>query len=83
MTPMAVSQEHYGDYHRLPDYEDDSPPEEEEQLLVHVTEGLKGTWSLVLGHWGSAAQRRAGSLKPSCPFSLFLPRLLASHQEPG
>nr|XP_060638781.1 autophagy-related protein 9B isoform X1 [Anolis sagrei ordinatus]XP_060638782.1 autophagy-related protein 9B isoform X1 [Anolis sagrei ordinatus] len=41
---MAVSQEHYGDYHRLPDYEDDSPPEEEEELLIHVTEGLKDSW---------------------------------------
>ncbi|XP_062977750.1 autophagy-related protein 9B [Elgaria multicarinata webbii] len=41
---MAVSEEHYGDYHRLPGYEDDSPPEDEEELLVHVTEGLKDSW---------------------------------------
>lgn len=41
---MAMSQEHHGDYHRLPDYEEDSPPEDEEELLVHVTEGLKDSW---------------------------------------
>ncbi|XP_020655810.3 autophagy-related protein 9B [Pogona vitticeps] len=41
---MAVSQEHYGDYHRLPDYEEDSPHEDEEELLIHVTEGLKDSW---------------------------------------
>lgn len=29
------------EYHRLEDYEEDSPPGEEE-LLVHVTEGLQG-----------------------------------------
>ncbi|KAH0627731.1 hypothetical protein JD844_003872, partial [Phrynosoma platyrhinos] len=44
VAPMAVSQEHYGDYHRLPDYEDDSLHEDEEELLVHVTEGLKDSW---------------------------------------
>ncbi|KAJ7322201.1 hypothetical protein JRQ81_018488 [Phrynocephalus forsythii] len=41
---MAVSQEHCGDYHRLPDYEEDSPHEDEEELLIHVTEGLKDSW---------------------------------------
>ncbi|KAM6450967.1 autophagy-related protein 9B isoform 2-T2 [Liasis olivaceus] len=41
---MAASQEPLGDYHRLPAYEDDSPPEDEEELLVHVTEGLKDSW---------------------------------------
>ncbi|KAL7977902.1 hypothetical protein Chor_010854, partial [Crotalus horridus] len=40
---MALSREATGDYHPLPDSEDDdSPPEDEQQLLVHVTEGLKG-----------------------------------------
>ncbi|XP_028607255.2 autophagy-related protein 9A [Podarcis muralis] len=42
---MEVSGSHYGDYHRLPDYEEeDSPPEDEKELLVHVTEGLKDSW---------------------------------------
>ncbi|XP_061441728.1 autophagy-related protein 9B [Rhineura floridana] len=41
---MAASRQHHGDYHCLPDYEDDSPPEDEKQLLVHVTEGLKDSW---------------------------------------
>ncbi|XP_066847161.1 autophagy-related protein 9B isoform X2 [Anser cygnoides] len=31
------------EYHRLEDYEEDSPPGEEE-LLVHVTEGLQDSW---------------------------------------
>ncbi|XP_077160776.1 autophagy-related protein 9B isoform X2 [Paroedura picta] len=45
VIPMAVSQEHYGAYHRLSDCVEDSPPEEEEeQLLVHVPEGLKDSW---------------------------------------
>ncbi|XP_044278444.1 autophagy-related protein 9B isoform X2 [Varanus komodoensis] len=41
---MAASEGHGGDYHRLPGDEDDSPPEDEEELLVHVTEGLKDSW---------------------------------------
>lgn len=52
---MAMSQEHHGDYHRLPDYEEDSPPEDEEELLVHVTEGLKG---LYLGTRGAGKEGR-------------------------
>ncbi|KAM9573359.1 autophagy-related protein 9B isoform 3-T3 [Guaruba guarouba] len=32
-----------GEYHRLEDFEEDSPPGEEE-LLVHVTEGLQDSW---------------------------------------
>ncbi|XP_053116346.1 autophagy-related protein 9B isoform X2 [Hemicordylus capensis] len=47
VSPMAARQEPGGDYHRLADYEDDSPQEEEEEeeeLLVHVTEGLKDSW---------------------------------------
>uniref|UniRef100_A0A8D0GJP4 Autophagy-related protein 9 n=1 Tax=Sphenodon punctatus TaxID=8508 RepID=A0A8D0GJP4_SPHPU len=39
---MAIH-EHSGEYHRMDDYEEDSPPGEEE-LLVHVTEGLKDSW---------------------------------------
>lgn len=31
-----------GEYRRLEDFEEDSPPGEEE-LLVHVTEGLQGS----------------------------------------
>lgn len=34
-----------GEYHRLEDFEEDSPPGEEE-LLVHVTEGLQGSGGL-------------------------------------
>ncbi|KAM3823288.1 autophagy-related protein 9A-like isoform 1-T1 [Vipera latastei] len=42
---MALNQEPTGDYHALADYEDDdSPPEDEQELLVHVTEGLKDSW---------------------------------------
>ncbi|XP_058035306.1 autophagy-related protein 9B isoform X2 [Ahaetulla prasina] len=37
---MAGSQEHSGEYHPLPAYED----EDDEELLVHVTEGLKDSW---------------------------------------
>lgn len=32
----------YREYQRLEDYEEDSPPGEED-LLIHVPEGLKGT----------------------------------------
>ncbi|XP_060549698.1 autophagy-related protein 9B isoform X2 [Pantherophis guttatus] len=37
---MAGSQELSGEYHPLPVYED----EDDEELLVHVTEGLKDSW---------------------------------------
>lgn len=89
--PMAVSQEHCGDYHRLPDYAEDSPPEEEEQLLVHVTEGLKGTLQEALGPWvgwggegrvgwgGEGRSRHGGHTALALLF--FFPRFLASHQE--
>lgn len=40
--------ETYQEYQRLEDYEEDSPPGEED-LLIHVPEGLKGTGFLNAG----------------------------------
>lgn len=49
-----------GEYHRLEDLEEDSPPGEEE-LLVHVTEGLQGS-----GGPGSAPQPSGWSQRGEC-----------------
>lgn len=66
------------EYHRLEDYEEDSPPGEEE-LLVHVTEGLQGGGT---PRWPGGAAGDVASAEP--PPVFFSPaRLLAPHQEPG
>lgn len=66
------------EYHRLEDYEEDSPPGEEE-LLVHVTEGLQGGGTPI-GKGG----RPETWPRLSPPPVFFSPaRLLAPHQEPG
>ncbi|KAJ4936469.1 hypothetical protein JOQ06_001061 [Pogonophryne albipinna] len=36
--------EAYQEYQRIEDFEEDSPPGEEQDLLVHVPEGLKDSW---------------------------------------
>uniref|UniRef100_A0A3B4GCQ7 Autophagy-related protein 9 n=1 Tax=Pundamilia nyererei TaxID=303518 RepID=A0A3B4GCQ7_9CICH len=41
--------EAYQEYQRIDDYEEDSPPGEED-LLVHVPEGLKGLFKIFLNH---------------------------------
>lgn len=39
--------EAYQEYQRIEDYEEDSPPGEED-LLVHVPEGLKGKYVILI-----------------------------------
>lgn len=41
MWSIMANFEAYQEYHRIEDFEEDSPPGEED-LLVHVPEGLKG-----------------------------------------
>lgn len=71
--------ETYQEYQRLEDDEEDSPPGEED-LLIHVPEGLKGTEKILLV--STHLLLKNPSLKVLPIFFVLFSRFLASHQEP-